>query len=234
MDLITAQTDLALARRDRAARRPARRAHPRAARAVARTARARRGVTSIFPMKTSTPTRATRCCASSTRRARRSTRCSPRRSAARCCARACARSSTARRMSANRRCSISCSATSARSSARNPGTTRDVIEEVINLRGIPLRLIDTAGVRESEDEIERAGMERTRQQVERADLVLQVVDASGPTRKPERGSEGERADLARAEQDRPRRTRELARGRRRAPLLLTPGARASPMPSWRA
>jgi tRNA modification GTPase len=59
-----------------------------------------------------------------------------------------------------------------------PGTTRDVIEEVINLRGLPLRLIDTAGVRESDDEIERAGMERTRQQVERADLVLHVVDAS--------------------------------------------------------
>ncbi len=58
-----------------------------------------------------------------------------------------------------------------------PGTTRDVIEEVINLREIPLRLIDTAGVRESDDEIERAGMERTRQQVERADLVLHVVEA---------------------------------------------------------
>lgn len=57
-----------------------------------------------------------------------------------------------------------------------PGTTRDVIEEVINLRGIPLRLIDTAGVRESDDEIEQAGMERTRQQVERADLVLRVVE----------------------------------------------------------
>ncbi len=58
-----------------------------------------------------------------------------------------------------------------------PGTTRDVIEEVINLRGIPLRLIDTAGMRESEDEIERAGMERTRRQVERADLVLHVMEA---------------------------------------------------------
>jgi len=61
-----------------------------------------------------------------------------------------------------------------------PGTTRDVIEEVINLRGLPLRLIDTAGVRVSDDEIERAGMDRTRQQVERADLVLHVVDASQP------------------------------------------------------
>ena len=87
-------------------------------------------------------------------------------------------------MSGSLRCSICCSATSGRSSAREPGTTRDVIEEVINLRGLPLRLIDTAGVRESDDEIERAGMERTRQQVERADLVLHVVDASEGARRP--------------------------------------------------
>ena len=59
-----------------------------------------------------------------------------------------------------------------------PGTTRDVIEEVIDLRGIPLRLVDTAGVRESDDEIEREGMARTQRQIERADLVLHVVDAS--------------------------------------------------------
>lgn len=59
-----------------------------------------------------------------------------------------------------------------------PGTTRDTLEETIALRGLPLRLVDTAGVRESEDEIERAGIERTRQQVGRADLVLHVVDAS--------------------------------------------------------
>lgn len=59
-----------------------------------------------------------------------------------------------------------------------PGTTRDIIEEVINLHGIPLRLIDTAGVRESDDELERAGMERTRQQVERADLVLHVASSA--------------------------------------------------------
>jgi tRNA modification GTPase len=65
-----------------------------------------------------------------------------------------------------------------------PGTTRDVIEEVINLRGIPLRLIDTAGMRESDDEIERAGMARTRQQVERADLVLHVEEASAECRVP--------------------------------------------------
>jgi len=58
------------------------------------------------------------------------------------------------------------------------GTTRDTIEEVINLRGIPVRLIDTAGVRESEDEIEREGIAMTRGQVERADLILEVRDLS--------------------------------------------------------
>lgn len=58
-----------------------------------------------------------------------------------------------------------------------PGTTRDVIEEVINLRGIPLRLVDTAGVRESDDEIECEGMARTQRQVERADLILHVAEA---------------------------------------------------------
>ena len=62
-----------------------------------------------------------------------------------------------------------------------PGTTRDTIEEVINLRGIPLRLIDTAGVRESADVIEKAGIERTLKQIENADLVLHVVDGSAPS-----------------------------------------------------
>lgn len=59
-----------------------------------------------------------------------------------------------------------------------PGTTRDVIEEVINLRGIPLRLVDTAGVRETADEVEREGMERTQRELERADLVLHLMDGS--------------------------------------------------------
>ncbi len=63
-----------------------------------------------------------------------------------------------------------------------PGTTRDTIEEVINLRGIPLRLVDTAGVRESADAVEREGIARTLQHLERADLVLNVVDASAPRR----------------------------------------------------
>lgn len=57
-----------------------------------------------------------------------------------------------------------------------PGTTRDTIEEVINLRGVPVRLLDTAGLRESHDHLERAGMDRTEQALKRADLILHIVD----------------------------------------------------------
>jgi tRNA modification GTPase len=64
--------------------------------------------------------------------------------------------------------------------SETPGTTRDTIEEVINLRGIPLRLIDTAGVRDSADAIEKEGIARTLKNVERADLVLHLADASQP------------------------------------------------------
>ncbi len=60
------------------------------------------------------------------------------------------------------------------------GTTRDTIEEVVNLSGIPLRLIDTAGIRDSEDEIELEGIDLTRSQVARADLIIEVFDVSGP------------------------------------------------------
>ncbi len=62
--------------------------------------------------------------------------------------------------------------------SETPGTTRDTIEEVVNLRGIPLRLVDTAGLREAGNEVERQGIERTHKQVERAELVLRVFDAS--------------------------------------------------------
>lgn len=61
-----------------------------------------------------------------------------------------------------------------------PGTTRDTIEEIINLDGIPLRLVDTAGVREAEDHIEAAGIQRTVRQIEAADLLLEIADASQP------------------------------------------------------
>jgi tRNA modification GTPase len=64
--------------------------------------------------------------------------------------------------------------------SETPGTTRDTIEETINVRGIPVRLIDTAGKRSSEDSIELEGIRRTELQLAQADLVLQVVDASLP------------------------------------------------------
>lgn len=60
------------------------------------------------------------------------------------------------------------------------GTTRDTVEETVNLGGLCLRLIDTAGLHESGDELERCGMERSRRAIESADLVLEVVDASQP------------------------------------------------------
>ena len=63
--------------------------------------------------------------------------------------------------------------------SHHPGTTRDVLEETINIRGVPVRLMDTAGIRDSSCELEQAGMERTRRAMERADLVLHVVDANG-------------------------------------------------------
>jgi len=58
-----------------------------------------------------------------------------------------------------------------------PGTTRDVIEEVINIDGIPLKIMDTAGIRETEDEVEKIGVERSEKFLKQADLVLLVLDA---------------------------------------------------------
>lgn len=58
-----------------------------------------------------------------------------------------------------------------------PGTTRDVVRGSLQLEGIPLHVIDTAGLRETEDEIEKIGIERTWLEIERADVVLLLVDA---------------------------------------------------------
>ncbi len=58
------------------------------------------------------------------------------------------------------------------------GTTRDYIEETLNLKGIPVRLVDTAGIREATDPVERIGVERTLKKIEEADVVLFVVDGS--------------------------------------------------------
>jgi tRNA modification GTPase len=59
-----------------------------------------------------------------------------------------------------------------------PGTTRDALREAILIDGVPLNVIDTAGLRESRDEIERLGIERTRKELAEADVVLVVLDAS--------------------------------------------------------
>ena len=61
-----------------------------------------------------------------------------------------------------------------------PGTTRDVIEEIINIDGLPVRIIDSAGIRESRDEIEQEGIRRSLEKLAMADLVLFLVDGSAP------------------------------------------------------
>ncbi len=58
-----------------------------------------------------------------------------------------------------------------------PGTTRDVLEETVNLSGVPVRLSDTAGLRETMDEVEQLGVARTRGRIDAADLILLVLDA---------------------------------------------------------
>jgi tRNA modification GTPase len=59
-----------------------------------------------------------------------------------------------------------------------PGTTRDTIEETANIRGLPVVFIDTAGLRETTDEIEKEGVRRSRKSLEQAEIILHVLDAS--------------------------------------------------------
>ncbi|HYR22382.1 MAG TPA: tRNA uridine-5-carboxymethylaminomethyl(34) synthesis GTPase MnmE [Chthoniobacterales bacterium] len=60
------------------------------------------------------------------------------------------------------------------------GTTRDTIEETVNLRGVPVRLLDTAGLRTSTSDIEREGIARTERSLQKADLRLHIVDRNTP------------------------------------------------------
>lgn len=65
-----------------------------------------------------------------------------------------------------------------------PGTTRDTIEESVSHRGVEIRLVDTAGLRESEDTIESMGISRTEQMMEQADALLHIIDLTDPKREP--------------------------------------------------
>ena len=60
------------------------------------------------------------------------------------------------------------------------GTTRDTIEELINLRGVPIRLLDTAGLRASANDLEREGIARTEKSLQTADLRLRIADRNAP------------------------------------------------------
>ncbi|WP_352169254.1 tRNA uridine-5-carboxymethylaminomethyl(34) synthesis GTPase MnmE [Proteiniborus sp. MB09-C3] len=59
-----------------------------------------------------------------------------------------------------------------------PGTTRDIIEEYVNIKGIPLKIVDTAGIRETEDIVEKLGVDRAKEFLNQADLVIAVFDTS--------------------------------------------------------
>jgi tRNA modification GTPase len=59
-----------------------------------------------------------------------------------------------------------------------PGTTRDTLEEYMNIHGVPLRLIDTAGIRETEDYVEKIGVTKAKEIMNNADLIILMIDSS--------------------------------------------------------
>ena len=95
-----------------------------------------------------------------------------------------------------------------------PGTTRDLVEASLDLRGFPVTLVDTAGIRESDDPIEREGVARARRRAERADLTLWLTIDGRPARPPSTAA-------ARRSRWRPRST-SAARRRRRATIRFRP------------
>lgn len=67
-----------------------------------------------------------------------------------------------------------------------PGTTRDVIEEWISIQGVPICLVDTAGIRSTDDTVEQIGVRRAKEYMDRADIILVVVDQSRPLQEEDR------------------------------------------------
>ncbi|MCK4649237.1 tRNA uridine-5-carboxymethylaminomethyl(34) synthesis GTPase MnmE, partial [bacterium] len=67
-----------------------------------------------------------------------------------------------------------------------PGTTRDAIEETANIRGVPIKLVDTAGIREDKDVVEKEGIEKSHQYLSRADLALCMLDGGERLKKEDR------------------------------------------------
>jgi tRNA modification GTPase len=59
-----------------------------------------------------------------------------------------------------------------------PGTTRDVIEEFINIEGVPVKIIDTAGIRATQDVVEKIGVEKSKEKINEADLIILMLDLS--------------------------------------------------------
>ncbi len=106
-----------------------------------------------------------------------------------------------------------------------PGTTRDTLEESVQLGDISLRLVDTAGIRDTQDQVEKIGVERARQQAEKADLLLCVVDSSRPLNQDDQEIlgllEGRRALILLNKSDLPAEvSREELEGAAAAPVIL--------------